>query len=123
MPSVLVTEGIFMPNRTRWCIHFFQDPTVIHVEDARPEIGYDRRGIYEIISVGKCTARKMRNVRSIPQCEVPPGEGGCRKFEPPTPGEPIFEYNPAGRLWMRYLGPLDDPGAEAEATTIEGNEA
>lgn len=110
-----------MLSQSRWCIHLLKDSTVICIEDAWPQIGYYKPGIYEVIAVGKCTARKMRNVRSIPQCEVPPGTGGCRKFEPPIPGEPVFEYNPAGRLWMHYLGPLSDSKAKGEAARIEGD--
>ncbi len=108
-----------MPNQSQWCIHFHYDSVTVRVEDARPEIGYNEAGIYEVVPVGKCTARKMRNVRQIPQCEVPPGRGGCRRFEP---GEPVFEYNPTARLWMRYLGPLSDPQAEAEAKWIEARQ-
>lgn len=106
-----------------WCIHFYRNSVIVRMKDAWPEIGYDKSGIYEVISVGRCTVRKLRNVRSIPHCEVSPGRGGCRKFEPPAPREPVFEYNSAARLWMRYLGPLGDPKAEAEAARIEGDEA
>ncbi len=31
-------------------------------------------------------------------------------------------YNPTARLWMRYLGPLGDPQAEAEAKRIEAEQ-
>ncbi|HDN79990.1 MAG TPA: hypothetical protein ENG33_05950 [Chloroflexi bacterium] len=101
---------------TTWCRHFARNSRIIRVEELWPEIGYDEPGIYEIIPVGKCLARNLRNVKSIPQCHVPPGKGGCRKFEP---GEPAFEYNPLARVWFRYLGPLGDPKAEAEARRIE----
>ncbi len=106
---------------TVWCRWFSRNCRVVRLAEPQPEAGYNWRGIYLVIPVGKCVARKMRNVRSIPQCEVPPGKGGCRRFEPPAPEEPIFEYNPAARLWMRYLGPLGDPEAEAEAARIEGD--
>lgn len=105
-----------------WCRHFSRDCGVARLAEPQPEAGYSWQGIYLVIPVGKCTVRKMRNVRSIPQCEVPPGRGGCRKFEPSTLEKPVFEYNPIARLWMRYLGSLGDPEVEAEAARIEGGE-
>lgn len=74
-------------------------------------------GLYEILDLPPaCIARGNRYISTIKQWCPDVGGNGCRKYS--STGS--IEYRWDGKaLYYRYLGPLGDPQAEAEAARIE----
>lgn len=74
-------------------------------------------GIYELFDVPPvCRARKNRHISSLKQWCPDAGGKGCRRY---TPDPTEYEYSEIFRTYYRYLGPIGDPEAEAEARRIE----